>query len=109
MGGRNAFETIHRKRHYPYFLSVFLRRLQFKQPSRPDFVRIRRRGKMGQVLSHCFTTVDAAYGWLGRQWDRTIQPLFHYGVIPALFVVGLAYTGELTLDPTSLFQKIVIN
>lgn len=65
---------------------------------------------MGASFScNCLAFADSVYCWLGHEWDRTLHPLFHYGVIPALFAAGLAYTGELTMDPVALFQKVVIN
>lgn len=35
--------------------------------------------------------------------------MLHYGAVPLIFAVGLAVNGELTANPVTLFQKLILN
>ncbi|CDI80156.1 hypothetical protein, conserved [Eimeria acervulina] len=42
-------------------------------------------------------------------WNRWLHPILHYGAVPAIFALGLAANGELTANPITLFQKLILN
>ena len=46
---------------------------------------------------------------IGQAWDNWGHTAFHYGMVPGVFAIGLAYSGEFTLNPVTLFSKIVFS
>ncbi|CAE7224226.1 unnamed protein product [Symbiodinium sp. CCMP2592] len=42
-------------------------------------------------------------------YGRAAQAVFHYSMVPGIFAYGLWYSGEFTLDPMTLFFKIILD
>lgn len=66
---------------------------------------------MGAIASKCLLEDKASEGWhrCCYAWNRWLHPLLHYGAVPLLFAVGLAANDELTANPVTLFQKLIVN
>lgn len=64
---------------------------------------------MGNVRSSIKGGAIRLYEKSANVWDFYLHPLFHYGAVPLIFAVGLAAAGELTLNPVSLFNMIIIS
>ncbi|CAE7896350.1 unnamed protein product [Symbiodinium necroappetens] len=50
-----------------------------------------------------------AYGRAAQAWNAWGHAVFHYSMVPGIFAYGLWYSGEFTLDPMTLFFKIILD
>ena len=41
-------------------------------------------------------------------WLTWGKATYYYGLVPGVFGIGLAYSGECTLNPATLFAKIFV-
>ncbi|XP_026191975.1 uncharacterized protein LOC113147044 [Cyclospora cayetanensis] len=66
---------------------------------------------MGAALSKDSVDDRVSMGWnyCSHMWQKWLHPTLHYGMVPLIFAVGLAANGELTANPLTLFQKLILN
>eukprot|EP00389_Voromonas_pontica_P007278 GDKH01010976.1.p1 GENE.GDKH01010976.1~~GDKH01010976.1.p1 ORF type:complete len:64 (+),score=10.88 GDKH01010976.1:142-333(+) len=49
------------------------------------------------------------YTKLGKLWKNYLHTGLHYGLVPGIFAFSLYANGEFTLNPLTLFQKLIIS
>eukprot|EP00446_Apocalathium_sp_SHHI-4_P029578 CAMPEP_0177226450 /NCGR_PEP_ID=MMETSP0367-20130122/40092_1 /TAXON_ID=447022 ORGANISM="Scrippsiella hangoei-like, Strain SHHI-4" /NCGR_SAMPLE_ID=MMETSP0367 /ASSEMBLY_ACC=CAM_ASM_000362 /LENGTH=95 /DNA_ID=CAMNT_0018676623 /DNA_START=11 /DNA_END=298 /DNA_ORIENTATION=+ len=52
--------------------------------------------------------VEIASFRASQAWNAWGHTLYHYSIVPAVFGIGLAYSGEFTLNPATLISKILL-
>ncbi len=63
---------------------------------------------MGAQLSALKKDIDSVLPKGPDRVLRTLHVLGHYGIIPAIYIVGLVHAGEFTWNPLSLLEKVFV-